>query len=274
MKHIHFHPLLLMVVLFSAWMGNLSEFLITYLCLIIHESIHLWFLSKHQIPVRKITIEPFGISIETERKMPENAMVYLSAPIGNLLIAGSCLVIRSRLNSPLYSQWILSNFSLGVVNLLPILPLDGGRALLLWLERRMGKDCASQKMRLLSFSISIPLILGSTALTVKTGGNFGLTLVLVFFCYSLLSGNRFYEYRKLKNQAFRRNCGTFQSMQTVEHLGVRWDYPAKKLLKAFRGEKYYVINVFKDGILVKTITETQILNRILSTDRNITVLEC
>ena len=49
---------------------------------------------------------------------------------------------------------------------------------------------------------------------------------------------------------------------------------ATKLLKKFQGERYYVVNIFRDGILLKTVTETQILNRILSTDRNLTVLEC
>ena len=273
-KHIRINPLFFVIVFVAYQLGSLSDFLITYLCLLLHEGIHLWFLSKHQIPVRQITVEPFGISLKTQRKMPENPMVYLSAPIGNLLLGSGFLLGHFLLKIPLYSQWILANFGLGFINLFPILPLDGGRALLLFLEKRYGKDRAKRKINLIGFILLIPAIITLTVLIIHTGGSFGMITVFIFLCYTVLSGNRLYEYQKLRKNAFRNEKGNFRDALLVEHLGVPWDYPAKKLLKEFRGEKYYVVNVFREGILLKTVTETQILNRILSTDRNLKISEC
>ncbi len=274
MKHIRVNPLFLIIILIAYQLGSLADFLITYLCLLLHEGIHLWFLAKHQIPVRQITVEPFGISIKTQRKMPENPMVYLSAPIGNLLLGSTLLLCRFLLKLPLYSQWIVANFSLGFINLLPILPLDGGRAFLLYLEKRLKKERAKRIVNLIGMIVPIPAIIGLAYLMIHSGGSFGMITVFVFLCYTILSGNRLYEYQKLRKNAFRTEKGSFRDALSVEHLGVPWDYPANKLLKEFRGEKYYVINIFREGVLLKTVTETQILNRILATDRNLKVFEC
>lgn len=273
-RHFMINPLFFVVVFISWYTGSLASFLITYASLIFHEGIHLYFLCQHKIPVQKITVEPFGISIETDRKTPQNAMIYLSAPIGNLLVAGIFIFLQFWQRSSMYTQWILANISLGLVNLLPILPLDGGRILLLQMEQKYDKEKAKKRMHFLSCALLVPLISIAVFLTGKTNCSFGLILVLIFICYTLLSGNRLLSYKKLKNQAFRNENSTFQTVQKVEHLGVRWDYPAKKLLKNFCGEKYYIINIFQNGKLLKTVTETQIVNKILTTDRNITVLEC
>lgn len=274
MKHIHINPLFFLVIALSLISQNIVMFLVTYSALFIHEAIHLWFLCKQRIPVRKISLEPFGISIQTDRKMPENTMVYLSAPIGNLLIAACFLLGCIWFQTPLYPQWILANLSLGLVNLLPVLPLDGGRALLLYLERHLGKSNAKKRMYQVSTLFCIPLVLGIMLLFLTTNKSSGTIIILVFLCYSLLSGNRLLEYKKLHTNAFRTKKASFQEAIAVEHLGVPWNYPAKKLIKKFRGEKYYVVNVFRDGILLKTVTETQILNRILLSEKNLTVSEC
>ena len=89
MRHVCISPLFFLTLLFAWQMEYLSVFLITYSCLLFHEGIHLFFLCKHKIPVRQIRVEPFGISIQTDQKTPENAIIYLSAPIGNLLVAGA-----------------------------------------------------------------------------------------------------------------------------------------------------------------------------------------
>lgn len=273
-KHIRINPLFVVTIILSWQMGNLSIFSITYLCLIFHEGIHLWFLSKHQIPIRKITVEPFGISIQTQQQMPENVWVYLSAPTANLILAITLVFVKHYFKTQIFSQWILANLSLGLINLLPILPLDGGRALLLYLEHKIGKEPAKKKMMLVTVIILLPALLGFTALILQAGDKFSIITILIFLCYTFLSGNRFLEHKKLRHTAFRKEKGNLQDAIFVEHIGVPWDYPARKLLKKFQGEKYYVVDVFRDGILLKTVTETQILNRILTTNSNLNVLEC
>ena len=273
-KHIRINPLFVVTIILSWQMGNLSIFSITYLCLIFHEGIHLWFLSKHQIPIRKITVEPFGISIQTQQQMPENVWVYLSAPTANLIVAITLVFVKQYFEAPIFSQWILANLSLGLINLVPILPLDGGRALLLYLEHKIGKEPAKKKMILVTAIILLPALLGFTALILQAGDKFSIITVLIFLCYTFLSGNRFLEHKKLHRTAFRTEKGNLQDAIFVEHIGVPWNYPARKLIKKFQGEKYYVVDVFRDGILLKTVTETQILNRILATNSNLNVLEC
>ena len=91
----------------------------------IHELTHLivlWIMGGH---ITSIVITPLGLSIERSGLLSHRGefLLSLSAPIVNLLIA--TLFLYFGLNA----CTVESNLSFGLINLLPIYPLDGGKAL-------------------------------------------------------------------------------------------------------------------------------------------------
>jgi Zn-dependent protease/CBS domain-containing protein len=111
--------------------------LLLFSSVVAHELGHSWVAIKQGIPVRSITLFLFGgvASIEKEPTTPGNAFwVSIAGPLVSFLLCGLLVVFNSfvALPAPLMAiSTVLAiiNFSLGVFNLIPGLPLDGGNIL-------------------------------------------------------------------------------------------------------------------------------------------------
>jgi Zn-dependent protease/predicted transcriptional regulator len=111
--------------------------LLLFSSVVAHELGHSWVAIKQGIPVRSITLFLFGgvASIEKEPTTPGNAFwVSIAGPLVSFLLCGLLVIFNSfvALPAPLMAiSTVLAiiNFSLGVFNLIPGLPLDGGNIL-------------------------------------------------------------------------------------------------------------------------------------------------
>lgn len=274
MKHLKISPLLPLVVIFSYLTHNMIPFFITYLSLLFHEAIHLFFLCNEKIVVRKILLEPFGICIQTENKPPDSLTVYLSAPVANLLISLSIWLIQSYRPFPCAEYFFFSNLFLGLFNLIPCLPLDGGRALEIYFSKKYDKTTAKQKMRLLSLSLSSAIFASGLWLLWYTKYQYSLILIGIFLLYSCLCQNKLTLCQTIGETAKRQEQTDFPGSRPICYLGARWNLPAQKIIRNFRGDQYYIVHVIKDGKIIKTVTETQILTKILTCDGTLLLSQC
>ena len=128
--------LLFFVICFLfALVGNLARVLITFSVVFLHELGHVLMAYHYQIKIKKIEILPFGgvaelkDSFEVDPKIERK--VALAGPLVNLgLVLLTSLLIRyDFLNNKAALFFITCNLGIGLFNLLPALPLDGGRIL-------------------------------------------------------------------------------------------------------------------------------------------------
>ncbi|MEO5969527.1 MAG: site-2 protease family protein, partial [Bdellovibrionia bacterium] len=146
---------------------------------VIHEFGHVFVAQAQGVKVRGVTLMMLGGASEMEQ-IPERPYgefkLAIIGPVVSFALAGLLLLIYSRTNSAnlaLYSYWLgTANLVLGIFNLLPALPLDGGRALRSFLAVRHGMLHATQRVvgisrvfawtlgiwALLSFNILLALI--------------------------------------------------------------------------------------------------------------------
>jgi Zn-dependent protease/CBS domain-containing protein len=111
--------------------------LLLFSSVVAHELGHSWVAIKQGIPVRSITLFLFGgvASIEKEPTTPGNAFwVSIAGPLVSFLLCGLLIVFNSFVSLPaplmaISTVLAIINFSLGVFNLIPGLPLDGGNIL-------------------------------------------------------------------------------------------------------------------------------------------------
>jgi Zn-dependent protease/predicted transcriptional regulator len=111
--------------------------LLLFSSVVAHELGHSWVAIKQGIPVRSITLFLFGgvASIEKEPTTPGNAFwVSIAGPLVSFLLCGLLVVFNSFVVLPaplmaISTVLAIINFSLGVFNLIPGLPLDGGNIL-------------------------------------------------------------------------------------------------------------------------------------------------
>ena len=109
---------------------------------LLHELAHSYFAKRYGANIHSITLLLFGgvASMEIPKKPGQEAKMAFAGPLTSLIIGFICLFTYSYIISPnpVLSQnsvyliiWILGsmNLMLGIFNLLPAFPMDGGRML-------------------------------------------------------------------------------------------------------------------------------------------------
>ena len=128
------------------WVPNLGAWryvvalafaVLLYLSVLIHELSHTVVALRFGLPVRRITLYLLGGVSEIEKPAPtpaKEASIAFAGPLVSLLLGAIALVASRSLDRHtvaglLAYALMLSNFGVGIFNLLPGLPLDGGRVL-------------------------------------------------------------------------------------------------------------------------------------------------
>src|SRR5450755_5126875 len=101
--------------------------------LFVHEMGHVIALRREGIKASAPMFIPFLGAVISARSLGENALaearVGLAGPILGTIGAGVCLVISEATGSDLFRALAYIGFLLNLFNLLPVVPLDGGRAM-------------------------------------------------------------------------------------------------------------------------------------------------
>ena len=154
-RHIHLHyglVLLLSLSFFTPYGALYRKMLLAALW---HEGWHfiasLWL----HVPVRSLAILPYGCMLRLSHMCFEKeAYVTIAGPVGSLLAALLFFICGERMLAAIH-------FYLFCFNLLPALPLDGGRLLRLFLWKRVGFIRGNAYIRLCGKAIAALLcILG------------------------------------------------------------------------------------------------------------------
>ena len=147
MKQLKFHPSVLLAVLFPL-LGILSwgQTGLLWLSAALHELAHVGAYRLCGTTMESVQILPFGICAipKDEYKIsPENEVFCAAAgPFVNLLISVLILALPFPAKNETVRYLLYCNGALFLINVLPILPLDGGRILFFSLARKFdGARC-------------------------------------------------------------------------------------------------------------------------------------
>ena len=178
---IKINPLTVLMFLIITIMGNLYIYILTYLVMTLHESAHLFAAKLIGLKPKIITFSPFGVHLTLDNKLInsiyDEIILYSAGPLVN-----SILALISMLNG--WCDLYRLNTALLVMNILPILPLDGGMILLRLISYRFGRK--RSKCILNSISIAIGCILLSVSVYMTYIGQLNISMFLISV---LLIGN-------------------------------------------------------------------------------------
>lgn len=167
---------------------------------LIHELTHMFMGIILKLKPKELRISPFGFSIsfETyEKTEKKKILVAISGPLMNILIAIVCCFINME------NEWkellIYSNILIGMFNLLPIYPLDGGRIVKAILRGKYTWTRTDKIVNQLSNIMVIALTAISSVL-VLIYHNVGLLLVLIYLWILMIKENKKYM---LKMRVYR-----------------------------------------------------------------------
>lgn len=175
----------LLVVSVLLFMDTLGIGWLLLLSVILHELGHLAAMRLFHIPLEAVGLYPFGIQIRRgggQVGYGQDVIVYLSGCAASLLLA----LVFGLLGKPL---WSAVNLALGLFNLLPVLPLDGGQAVKAFCRSRTTEAAARRISLALAIAALFPLA-GAALLLLGAGGNFSLILTVLFLAGGLFNSQQ------------------------------------------------------------------------------------
>jgi Zn-dependent protease/predicted transcriptional regulator len=250
------HVTFLPVLAWAAWLGAIQyggidgaafgmlAVLLLFVCVLLHELAHSLQANACGIEVQYIVLLPIGglASLDvTAVKARDEVRIALSGPLVNLGLGAilSAIVLAVGLTSTLDLTTLtlrslqqpsilglliylaMANLILGIFNLVPAFPLDGGRALRAALSTHMSFEAATHRAAIAGRSFGAGLGAVGIMLLLMGGITYGLALTIVA---AVLYAGATYEDRIVRRHAVLHNWTVGQMLQTPA-LTVRPDEP-------------------------------------------------
>ncbi|MDD4767480.1 MAG: M50 family metallopeptidase [Desulfotomaculaceae bacterium] len=258
--------------------GVLLQGLIVFSVVLLHELAHVAAARRFGINVSDVELLPFGgvsrIGGEVVLNPSREALVAAAGPSANLLLAGLATALKGYglWDGQLTSFFIQSNFLMASFNLLPALPLDGGRVFRAYLARRVGFREATYKAAWLGqfWGVSI-VLLGTAGLLV---GLSGLDILITggFLLYAATREKGLAPFHFIRHLTQKKLELAAAGVLPAEPL-VSFDYVRLgDVTKAFIPQRFHIVMLLdKDWQYKGVVSEAQIVDALLQDGMNISI---
>lgn len=241
--------------------------MIPFLVVLLHEGAHIVVAKKLGYAVENIELFPFGgvarvkefISINPQHEMA----IAVAGPIINFILV---IVLYPLSNTLHFSNqyitfFIYSNLIIGIFNLMPIVPLDGGRIVRGYLSYFMGLKKATKMVVMASKIVTILLFLVGIYTVQYNQLNLLIPLLAIFLYIAADKENKMAafifmkEIAEKKQYLFSKRILPMKSLVALDHVSV------KEMINQFTPRKYHVITVMDRRCnIIGLLTESEVLD--------------
>ena len=244
--------------------------LLTYLIAFFHEISHFAVAVKLNVKPEKIIIMPFGITLRINsynlRNPKDEIKIAAAGPTCNAVMAiiSTALYYNEFINYNLWLFSVTANCAIALINLLPALPLDGGRILRAYLTEKCGYIKASNITILITkICIGLLCVLGLIILY-KTKFNFSVLLIASFLITNCISEQRGSKMIMMREILYSRQKLAQEGVAKTGIISIMENTPAKKVLKFLSYNKYYTITMIDENMnILASMTETKLIESLI-----------
>lgn len=246
---------------------------IAYTITAIHETAHILVAKKCGVEIDGVEILPFGITMRAVKNCItdtwDEIKIALAGPMSNLLIA---YFVYGLYNGAYKEYIITASLVMGAFNLLPALPLDGGRIMRAFLVKKLGHIRATTVAIDITNVLAILIIASGLYVIYITGFNFSFLLIGGFLIANLTEEKKNANMIIMKDILFSRKKLTEKGVSRGDVLVAELGEKAKNVLKMLSYDRYFVINIVDSRMrVVRTVTETELIESIAAYGMNISM---
>lgn len=193
------HPLFIILGVIFVVLGEYSSFFICTISACVHELGHMIIASKYGYEMTRIRLMPFGAELHGDTDSfdgRDEIYIALAGPCVNFFI---CLIILGFwwISPRIYGfthQIFQTNLVMGVFNMLPLFPLDGGRILLSVLSQKMPRRTGVKVVKRISKTSAILLfVIFIFSMPVQFNLSLGIMSFVLFFSASNSARDAVYQ---------------------------------------------------------------------------------
>lgn len=261
---ININPFTWIFVILLIVTGYPAELAAILLTVLVHEFGHVYAAKKFNIEVLQIDIFPFGgiavlDSIVFVRPDIE-ILIALAGPLSNIFFAFFIMLI-SQLTDINMDYLIKMNAGMAAFNLLPGLPLDGGRVVKGILSCFIGFNKAVRATIFTSYVISSLMLYYSINTIFKEDINFVSAILAVLLIIAAKKEKSKVAFLHLRDAAYKKAEFYKRGMMSVSHIAVLEKEELKNIINNFVPMKYHIIIILDKNLREKLyITETQLFD--------------
>ncbi|MCY9663760.1 M50 family metallopeptidase [Paenibacillus alginolyticus] len=264
-----FHPLFTLIMIGSAITGYFLEAVTLFGIVLVHEFGHLAAANGFGWRVREVQLLPFGgvLIVDELGTAPtrEELIVSLAGPLQHVWMILVALLMKwvDVGASSWWDYFIEANLMIGLFNLIPVMPLDGGKVM----QSLLGYLLSYHNTILYTTWISMILSLAIIVIAIIQLINGHLPLNILAIGIFLLVSN-WYAYRQLPYHFFRFLIGRGNRMSQLLSRGtlaqpivITKHRTMAETLKLFMREKYHLIYIVGEtGRIQAVLPEQQLVS--------------
>lgn len=257
MKKIAFHPLTYVYLIIILLFGQGISLAFSLLALFLHELTHILTAKKFGLTAEKLTVTPFGANLSFANSFSgtEGMIIALSAPLVNIVIAVFVIALWWIFPSTygITKPFCNANLALGVFNLLPLFPFDGGRVLFCVAK---NKNKTLKAIRVAGIVLgAIFLLVGIASIFFRP--SFSAVLAGASMIYFSIFDGKTEEYRlAFDNTGFIRKLNVpYEKRNLYVHTSVK----IATLRKSLRADSVYTVYVVDNALkVVRSLSGEQV----------------
>lgn len=270
---------LIPIIILGIFFGFIKEFTIVFTIVTLHELAHSLVSNYYGYEAKTIELFALGGVVRSEEisfQSPKEVInISLAGPLLNFLFYFLGIITKNILDLEvsLLDFFNYTNLSLGLFNLIPIIPLDGGRILRAYFCKSMDIKKATNTTVFVGKLLCMIIFVIGIILTIESLR--GITLI-VFSIYLYYKNEKEKEIVSLQHiqRIFSKPKGVKDRINVkVKYIIAKKESSLKDILKDLSIEYYCVIRVVNNrGKFIGELTEGEILDAVIKYD-SLTTLE-
>ena len=266
---IRIHPTFLLVLVVYGVLGLAAQALLVFSLVLGHELAHLLTAKAYGFKIVGLELFPFGGAAYCDdlfegRKLEESVMA-LAGPAFNLVLLFGAQVLRwnGMWTGELANDFVRYNFWLAVFNLIPVLPLDGGRVLRALCVEGFGFVRTTKFLARSGQWLGVILVLYGIVLWGK--GKFtegALTFIILggFFWFAGSKEISAAHITFLRHLTRKKEELIKRGMMRSKWLTVHRSTPLVRIVEEFTPDRYAMVSLTNEEMgLGKILTETDVV---------------
>ncbi len=263
-RFLYIHILTVLLFIYCYITRRLELLAMTYGIMLVHELFHLGAAILIGLRPASMAFYPFGVNLRLKNKLvyglADEIILYLAGPFANILMA-----LGTVLFWPQFQEFYAMNLCLFILNMLPVLPLDGGVVLKKILMHKLGQRRAERIMCGVSWVIIVFLAGLGVITAVRSSFNFSICFFVLFLLGNIFTSREKYNIDFVRELMFYQEKGKTFRNKRVRTVMLRKGDSARELVQSFTLGSYYVVFIVdNEGKIDDILTETQMMKYILS----------